>query len=248
MTLITETQFDSERLERIVNHLISRRVDAIIMTAARPLDAPTLRWIRRQGIPLVLAIQTVPGIRLPACTNDDHLGGVLAARHLLSLGHRRFAQLRGPMEFSSCFLRAQGFSETVAAAGAEEVLVKSTALWGSPESGAALMRELLDTKGVRPTGIFTHHDLTAFGALTAAEERGLTCPRDLSIVGYHNLPNNDRVAPPLTSISQPREELGRTAAEILITVLTKPGQTPAPRMVRPSLVVRKSTGPPPTAT
>ena len=245
MTLISETQFDSARLEWILNHLMSRRVDAIIMTAARARDAPTLRWIRRQGIPLVLAIQTVRGIRLPACANDDHLGGVLAARHLLSLGHRRLAQLRGPMEFSSCFLRAQGFSQTVAAAGAEEVVIKSTALWGSPELGGALMRELLDKKGVRPTGIFAHHDLTAFGALTVAEERGLKCPRDLSIVGYHNLAHDDRIAPPLTSIGQPREELGRTAAEILIAVLTKPDRTPATRLVRPSLVVRKSTGPPP---
>jgi LacI family transcriptional regulator len=244
MTLISETQFDSARLERIVNHLMSRRVDAIVMTAARARDAPTMRWIRRQGMPLVLAIQTVAGIRLPACTNDDRLGGVLAARHLLSLGHRRLAQLRGPMEFSSCFFRAQGFSKTVAAAGAVEVVVKSTALRGSPELGGALMRELLDKKGARPTGIFAHHDLTAFGALTVAEERGLTCPRDLSIVGYHNLPYNDRIVPPLTSIGQPREELGRLVAEILIAVLTKPGRTPAPRLVRPTLVVRKSTGPP----
>jgi LacI family transcriptional regulator len=246
MTLISETQFDAARLERIVSHLISRRVDAMIMTAARPRDAPTLRWIRRQGIPLVLAIQTVPGIRLPACTNDDHLGGVMAAQHLLSLGHRRLAQLRGPMEFSSCFLRAQGFSKTVAAARAVEVVVRSTALRGSPELGGALMRELLDKKGGLATGIFAHHDLTAFGALTAAEERGLRCPRDLSIVGYHDLPHVDRIAPPLTSIRQPREELGRIAAEILVALLANPGRPPAPRMVRPTLVVRQSTGPPPS--
>jgi LacI family transcriptional regulator len=247
MTLISETQFDVARLERIVDHLMSRRVDAIIMTAARPRDAPTLRRIRRQGIPLVLAIQTVPGIRVPACTNDDHLGGELAARHLLSLGHRRLAQLRGPMEFSSCFLRAQGFSKTVAAAGAVEVVVESTALWGSPELGGALMRELLDKRGALVTGIFAHHDLTASGALTAAEERGLSCPRDLSIVGYHDLPHVSRIVPPLTSIRQPREELGRIAAEILVAVLANPGRPPAARMVRPTLVVRKSTGPPPQA-
>jgi LacI family transcriptional regulator len=247
MTLISETQFVVGRLERIVDHLMSRRVDAIIMTAARPRDAPTLRRIRRQGIPLVLAIQTVPGIRVPACTNDDHLGGELAARHLLSLGHRRLAQLRGPMEFSSCFLRAQGFSKTVAAAGAVEVVVESTALWGSPELGGALMRELLDKRGALVTGIFAHHDLTASGALTAAEERGLSCPRDLSIVGYHDLPHVSRIVPPLTSIRQPREELGRIAAEILVAVLANPGRPPAARMVRPTLVVRKSTGPPPQA-
>jgi len=85
----------------------------------------------------------------------------------------------------------------------------------------------------------------AFGALTAAEERGLTSPRDLSIVGYHNLPHDDRIVPPLTSIRQPREELGRTAAEILVAMLKTPGRPPALRRLAPELVVRRSTGPPP---
>ena len=245
MSLISETQDESERLQRVLDHLMSRRVDAIIMTAARLRDAPTIRHIRRQGVPLVLAVQNVPGIRLPACTNDDHLGGVLAARHLISLGHRRVAQLRGPHDINSCFLRAQGFSKTIKAAGAVEVMVRSTAPKGTAEEGARLMRELLDKNGARPTGIFAHHDLMAFGALTAAEERGLSCPRDLSIVGYHNLPYDDRIVPPLTSIQQPREELGRIAAEILVAILKAPGRPPAPRRLAPTLVVRKSTGPPP---
>ncbi len=199
MSLISETQDDSARLERVLDHLMRRRVDAIIMTAARLKDAPTLRRLRRQGIPLVLAVQNVPGIRLPAATNDDVLGGVLAAK---------------PPK-------------------------------GSPEEGALLMRELLDKKGARPTGIFVHHDLMAFGALTAAEERGLTAPRDLSVIGYHNLPHDDRIVPPLTSIRQHREELGRIAAEILVAILNSPGRSPAPRRIAPSLVVRQSTGPPP---
>jgi LacI family transcriptional regulator len=245
MSLISETQDDSARLDRVLEHLMSRRVDAIIMTAARLRDAPRLRRLRRQGIPLVLAVQNVPGIRLPAATNDDRLGGVLAAKHLLSLGHRRVAQLRGPPDINSCYLRAQGFSKTIAAAGAVEVMVRSVAPKGTPEEGALLMRELLDKKGARPTGIFVHHDLMAFGALTVAEERGLAAPRDLSIIGYHNLPHDDRIAPPLTSIHQPREELGRIAAEILVSILTSPGRPPAPRRIAPSLVVRKSTGPPP---
>jgi DNA-binding LacI/PurR family transcriptional regulator len=109
------------------------------------------------------------------------------------------------------------------------------------------MRELLDKRGALVTGIFAHHDLTASGALTAAEERGLSCPRDLSIVGYHDLPHVSRIMPPLTSIRQPREELGRIAAEMLVAVLASPGGRPAARMVRPTLVVRKSTGPPPNA-
>src|ERR1700737_4694959 len=223
MSLISETQDDSGRLDRVLNHLMSRR----------------------QGIPLVLAVQNVPGIRLPSATNDDFLGGVLAAKHLLSLGHRRVAQLRGPMDINSCFLRAQGFSKTIADAGAVEVVVQTTAPTGSPDEGSQMMGKLLDRKGPRPTGIFVHHDLMAFGALRAAEERGLLVPRDLSMIGYHNLPHVERIVPPLTSIRQPREELGRTAAEILITMLKSPGRPPAPRRLAPELVVRQSTGPPP---
>ena len=242
MSLISETQDDSVRLERILSHLMSRRVDAMIMTGARLADAAQLRRIRRQGMPLVLAVQDVPGIRLPASTNDDHLGGVLAAQHLLSLGHRRLAQLRGPTDIYSCVQRAEGFSKTVAAAGAVEVVVRSTAPTGSPEEGSLLMRRLLDSKGARATGIFAHHDLMAFGALTAAEERGLMCPKDLSIVGYHDLPHDDRIVPPLTSIRQPREEVGRVAAELLVEMLTSPGRPPAARKLPPTLVVRRSTG------
>lgn len=245
MSLISETQDDSARLERVLNHLLSRRVDAIIMTAARKRDAPKLRQLRRQHIPLVLAVQNVPGIRLPASTNDDFLGGVLAAQHLLSLGHRRLAQLRGPADINSCLERARGFSQTVPTAGAVEVVVRSTAPTGSPEEGARLMRKLLDGKGPRPTGVFTHHDLMAFGALTVAEEHGLLCPRDWSIVGYHNLPHVERIVPPLTSIQQPREELGRIAAEVLVQLLDSPDKPPAAHKIAPTLVVRQSTGPAP---
>jgi DNA-binding LacI/PurR family transcriptional regulator len=85
----------------------------------------------------------------------------------------------------------------------------------------------------------------AFGALTAAEERGVLAPRDLSMIGYHDLPHDERIVPPLTSIRQPREELGRTAAQFLVQMLASPDRPPAPRRLAPELVVRQSTGPPP---
>ena len=243
MSLIGETQDDSERLERILNHLLSRRVDAIILTAARLADAPRLRRISRHGIPIVLALQNLPGIRLPACTNDDILGGTLAAQHLLSLGHRRVAQLRGPTDIDSCYERAEGFSTTIAAAGAVEVRIRATAPTGSLDDGRRLMRQLLDGGRALPTGIFAHHDFMAFGALTVAEERGLMSPRDLSIIGYHDLPLVERTAPPLTSIRVAHEELGRIAAEMTVQMLTSPDRVPASRRLAPTLVVRESTAP-----
>jgi LacI family transcriptional regulator len=244
MPLIVETQNDPARLERIVSHLLSRRVDALILTAARLGDGPKLRRIRRHGIPVVLAVQSVPGIRLPAFTNDDILGGSLAAQHLLALGHRRVAQLRGPADIYSCLQRAQGFSQTIAAAGATEVVLRSTAPMGTAEEGNRLMRQLLDSKRPLPTGIFAHHDLMALGAMSAAEERGLACPRDFSMVGYNDLPNVERMVPPLTSIRLPREELGGLAAEFMVKMLSSAERPPASRRLAPTLVVRQSTGPP----
>src|SRR5207245_3022997 len=75
MSLIGETQDDSKRLARILDHLLSRRVDAIILTAARLSDGPALRRISRKGIPVVLAVRDVGGIRFPSCTNDEMVGG-----------------------------------------------------------------------------------------------------------------------------------------------------------------------------
>src|SRR5437870_90905 len=229
MSMISDTQDDSARLERILNHLLSRRVDAIILTAAHLGDGPVLRRISRQGTPVVLAVRNVPGLRLPACTDDDLLGGTLAARHLLALAHRRVAQLRGPTDVFSFVERARGFSKTVAAAGAVEVEVASTALTPTLDEGERLMRLLLERKRPLPTAVFAHNDLMALGALAVMRERGLNCPKDFSVIGYNDSPQVDRVMPPLTTIRQPGEELGRTAAEMTVGLLTSPDRPPASR-------------------
>jgi LacI family transcriptional regulator, galactose operon repressor len=245
MPLICETQDDSERLQRIVNQLISRRIDSMLVIAARLGDAPILRRLRRLGVPTVLAVQIVPGVRLPSCTYDDYLGGRLAAQHLLSLGHRRLAQLRGPEDIWACVQRAAGFSRAVAEAGATEIVVKETAPTGSPDDGRRLMRQLMNRKGALPTGIFVHHDLMGFGALALAAEHGLTVPRDFSLVGYHDLPHVEMITPPLTSVRLPREELGRIAAEIMLDLMQSPDHKPTTHKLQPTLVVRQSTAPAP---
>lgn len=244
MALVAETQDDSQRLRWIIEHLLSRRVDAFMLTAARLADVGRLRWIKRQGVPVILAVQNVPGAGLPACTYDELMGGRIAAEHLLSLGHRRLAQLRGPEDIFSTATRAQGFSKAVKAAGAAEVTLRLTAPTGSVTDGYRMMRALLAMRGRPPTGVFVHHDLMAIGAMEALDERGLKCPDDISLIGYHDLPHMERLAPPLTSIRLPRAELGREAAEMLLERMTWPDRRLASRKVPPSLVIRASTAPP----
>jgi DNA-binding LacI/PurR family transcriptional regulator len=116
---------------------------------------------------------------------------------------------------------------------------------GKVEEGRRLMNELLKSKRALPTGIFAHHDLMAFGALSAAEEHGLICPRDLSMIGYNDLPNIERAVPPLTSIRLRREDLGRAAADTVVELLDSPKRPPGSRRLAPTLIIRQSTGPPP---
>ncbi|HVS50332.1 MAG TPA: LacI family DNA-binding transcriptional regulator [Candidatus Dormibacteraeota bacterium] len=242
MSLISETQDDSARLHRILNHVISRRVDAIITTAARLGDGSTLLEISRQGIPLVLAVRNVPSTRLPACTDDDVAGGRLAAQHLLSLGHQRVAQLRGPADVSSFVDRAWGFSEAITAGSAREFEVGV----GSPtlEEGIRLMNLLLDTARPLPSAIFAHNDLMALGALAVMRQRGISCPEQISVIGYNDSPQVDRVQPALTTVRQPAEEIGRMAAEMTVALLESPRHPPPSRSLRPTLVVRESTAVP----
>jgi LacI family transcriptional regulator len=244
MSLISETQDDSARLHRILHHVLSRRVDAIITTAARLGDGSILLDISRQGIPLILAVRNVPSTRLPACTDDDLAGGRLAAQHLLSLGHQRVAQLRGPADVSSFVDRTWGFSEAVAAGGAREIEVGTAAPTPTLEEGSRLMNLLLDTARPLPSAIFAHNDLMAIGALAVMRERGISCPEQISVIGYNDSPQVDRIKPALTSVRQPAEEIGRTAAEMAIALLASPRHPPPSCSLPPTLVVRESTAVP----
>src|SRR6266540_2185349 len=95
LLLISETHDDRDTLREILDNFVSRRLDAIILSAAHLDDGDIVAGLATQ-IPVVLAVRTVSGGRFPTVTHDDYLGGQLAARHLVDLGHRRLAQLRGP--------------------------------------------------------------------------------------------------------------------------------------------------------
>jgi LacI family transcriptional regulator len=84
----------------------------------------------------------------------------------------------------------------------------------------------------------------AIGALAVAREHGLSCPTDISVMGYHDLPHSEQVAPSLTSVRLPREDLGRIAAEMMLSLVDMPEQAPPARRLPPTIVVRESTGPP----
>jgi LacI family transcriptional regulator len=244
MLLITETQDNPAALERVLNHLVERRVDAVVVAAARLGNASILTDVARRQIPLLLVDRDVPQSGLPSCTHDHKLGGALAAQHLLDLGHRRIAQLRGPADVSSFVSRGFGFAETLAAAGVTELDLRSQASLPSLEQGRRLLMLLLDREPEPPTAIFAHNDLMALGALEGLAARGLRCPDQISVVGYNDSPLVDRVTPPLTTIRLHAQELGRLVGDMTVAAIRSPEHPPSSLQLPPTLVVRASTARP----
>lgn len=174
----------------------------------------------------------------------DRRGAARAARHLAELGHRRIAFISGPDSFRSSHERGAGFRDGLAEHGLtlDEPYVRQGAY--TFESGVEAARDLL-AMPEPPTAIFAGNDEMAIGVMKAARDAGLDVPRDLSIVGFDDLPMASRVWPNLTTVRLPIRDMGRMAAEKL-TARSR-GLDPATLVqpeVDPSLVVRDSTAAP----
>jgi LacI family transcriptional regulator len=240
MALIAETQDDHGRLSRVLDHLLARRVDAVIVASARSGDERLLRKVQEQ-IPIVLAVRHLPGAGIPAITHDDERGGRLAAQHLLEQGHERVAQLHGPQDISSFRGRGAGFRGRMHEAGIEVIELDDAAAYPRLAEGRRLMELLLATVDELPTALFAHNDLMAFGALDALSNQGLSCPRDIAIVGYNDTPMTAFTAPPITTIKLPGYELGRMAADTAVSLFENGKEAGTTLSLPPVLVPRDST-------
>ena len=241
LPIMTETRDSSDELARICNKLLANRVDAIICTAGRSADRATLKRLAKE-VPTVLAVRQFPNSGITTVSHDDAGGGRLAAEHLLSLGHTKLALLMGPQDIGSFEGRTRGFSEAVAAAGAECILVDEAIPLPTLDGGRELMEWLLEqTASEQPTGIFAQNDSIAVGAMHLAREHGLRCPDDISIVGYNDVPLTAHLTPALTTIRLPAYEIGRLAAELVATLIEDPGRSASTVTLSPELVIREST-------
>jgi LacI family transcriptional regulator len=239
LPMIAETQDDHHRFSRILDHLLARRVDAMVVMAARTGDVAILEKAAI-SVPVVIAARPLDGTLLTQVMHDDLEGGRMVAEHLHLLGHTRVAQLRGPIEVMNFPRRAAGFGSYCQQAGMSEVAIDVWAESPTIEEGARLTQMLLDTHPRRPTAIFAHNDFMALGALGVLGAAGLRVPEDVSLVGYNDLPMVGYLSPPLTTVHYPSLEIGHTAGLVVEQLLA--GEQPTDHNLDPRLVVRGSTG------
>jgi LacI family transcriptional regulator len=230
-----------DRAEReIVENLRARDVDGLILATAKRRD-PVVDACVEAGIPLVLVNRTVSKHNVAAVINDDELGIELALEHLRSLGHTDIAYVGGPTSTSTGHDRHRAFSKLAKRAGLaikRSRIVDASAFTAA--AGAAALRELLDNDPGF-TAVLTANDLLALGCCDALAERGLACPRDVSITGFNDMPFVDRLNPPLTTVQIPHAELGVEAAKLLLERIAAPDSPAKLIRLEPRLVVRGST-------
>ncbi|PZR53564.1 LacI family transcriptional regulator [Xylanimonas oleitrophica] len=195
------------------------------------------------GIPVV-AIDPHTGPGGPWTVDADNVGGARAAvEHLVGLGHRRIAHVRGRTDLESARLREQGYRESLAEAGIgfDPALVRDGGYRASRTTDSA--RELLSLPD-RPTAVFAANDLSALRVIEVAHELGLRVPQDLSVVGFDDIPEASSGDQRLTTVAQPLRQMGARAAQMLLAMLDGAGTEEHVHMPA-RLIVRETTAPPP---
>jgi LacI family transcriptional regulator len=223
-----------------LSNLLEHRVAALILVAYTGDDAGLLAITEHTPVVLIGYSGSV-GVSIGL---DDLTGALLAVGHLLDLGHTRIAYVSGTLIAPSTdAARISGYRAALRRAGIEqEAMVKV-----GPHSDSRrndVVRELL-SRPDRPTAIFAASDITAIEVMSCAMELGLRIPEDLSIVGFDDMQLSRLPMISLTTVAQPIAELARLGIEAATKWLTT-GEVAQPAMIEPQLIVRRSTGPPPT--
>ena len=240
---IVNTDNDPERERTQIQSLRSRQVEGLIIATAR-LDHPLLEKLHEQGVSMVLVNRRIENVSIPSVTPDDASGISMAVKHLFDLGHRRIAHLAGPQTTSTGLVRSRAFRHAIRDHGLEEdpSLVVDCDYWNEAE-GARGLRTLLD-RGSTFTAIVAGTDLIALGCYDVFTERGISCPGEVSVVGFNDMPFLDKLKPPLTTVSVPHYAIGAEAARMLIETIDEPNRHPRSLLLPLSLIVRQSTARP----
>jgi LacI family repressor for deo operon, udp, cdd, tsx, nupC, and nupG len=208
----------------------SGQVDGALLLCGRMLGgrAGTLDGA---GLPIVAACETIPGAAFPQVEVDNHAAAEAATRHLADNGHRRIAYLSGPAGNVLDVARRQGYRAALAAAGLAWDPALEFAGDFTFRTGAEAARAILALPAdERPTALFAANDEMAIGFLKTAQIAGLVIPRDFSVVGFDAIDYADYCTPTLTTVRQPRREIGRAAGELLVEMMG--GAESRPRTLR----------------
>ncbi len=236
--ILGNADLDRERQMRYLRSLVAKRVDGLIINSVSGLEESEVDELLDYGIPIVLLNRSDNVQTISTVSGDNFEGGYLAGQYLIGLGHRNIAHLSGPKQHGNLTERAKGFLKAVHQAGDA---VRAVVLHGDQNQlgGYLLTRKLLSSQPT-VTAISTANDAMAFGVIRALLEHGKKIPADISLVGFDNLELAAILQPPLTTVHQPKYEMGEAAVQILLRQIARPESGPEHRVLGVQLVERES--------
>jgi LacI family transcriptional regulator len=243
--LLTNTDADPEREVRGLDALMARQVDGVIV-APTASNAELVKRMIDDGTPTVLLNRDIPRVRGFAVTPDDRRGAAAAVEHLVALGHRAIAHVGGPQALSPGRDRFRGFLEALDEHGLADENRSLAFFADAFAAGAGIApSEALLKAGKAFTAVFAGNDLIALDTIDVLRAAGLSCPGDVSVIGFNDIPFADRFDPPLTTIRFSHYETGHRAAELLLEQIGGKPTKPRTVVLSTELIERGSTGPPP---
>ena len=241
--IISSSEEDPDLEEHEIDQLLARRLDALVIASSRSTVELFFR-MEKQHTPYVLIDRSFAGLAANYVGVDDVAVGVLATKHLIDVGCRRIAHIRGP-ENGPGIRRMEGYKRALAQQGLkfseDHVVAQQTVDTESHLRGSEAMRKLLKLKP-RPDGVFCYNDPLAIGAIDYVLEQGLRVPDDVAIIGCGNLHYNSSLRVPLSSVDQNSRRIGAEAGRLTLAILgSKLPPPPENVILEPKLVMRAST-------
>jgi len=237
--LLGDTEGRKEIEEEYSEAAINRMSDGIILIAPRMENKLIIKINDR--VPLVLVDRPIAGKGIAQINIDDFAGAVLAMEHLTGLNHKRIGFLSGTRDIPAGLQREEGYIKTLKEYNID---IKSKLIvegdWTFKSGRDALDRFISNDQA--PTAIFASNDLMALGLIQRAQEMNIKVPEDLSIIGFDDISMAALVNPSLTTVRQPRLEMGKVAIELLINKLQKRSDIKNNILLKNKLIIRNSTG------
>ncbi|WP_368894218.1 DNA-binding transcriptional regulator CytR [Kluyvera ascorbata] len=239
LVLIGDCAHQNQQEKTFIDLIITKQIDGMLLLGSRlPFDASIEE--QRNLPPMVMANEFAPELGLPTVHIDNLTASFDAVNYLHELGHQRIACIAGPEEMPLCHYRLQGYVQALRRCGITvdpHYIARGNFTY---EAGAKALEQLLALPQP-PTAIFCHSDIMALGALSYAKRQGLKVPDDLSIIGFDNISLAEFCDPPLTTVSQPRFDIGREAMLLLLNQLSGQFVDSGSRLLDCELIIRGST-------
>nr|WP_274618938.1 DNA-binding transcriptional regulator CytR [Escherichia coli] len=262
LVLIGDCAHQNQQEKTFIDLIITKQIDGMLLLGSRlPFDASIEE--QRNLPPMVMANEFAPELELPTVHIDNLTAAFDAVNYLYEQGHKRIGCIAGPEEMPLCHYRLQGYVQALRRCG---IMVDPQYIARGDftfEAGSKAMQQLLDPQYIArgdftfeagskamqqlldlpqpPTAVFCHSDVMALGALSQAKRQGLKVPEDLSIIGFDNIDLTQFCDPPLTTIAQPRYEIGREAMLLLLDQMQGQHVGSGSRLMDCELIIRGST-------